>query len=185
MSNPDKHPPPVLPLTEQAQRPVQWLAGADLPAELHTGHAAIDFEHRQLLACVQRVRSICDDFGGRGNCTSCSGTSRQTCEDALVGVLGDLLAFILDHFRSEEALMRQSVALTMERAMCEAHMEDHADISGKIQELIVSLNSEKTVILLRELDVLLQRWIRNHILFHDLLLARCLDLGSKPMTAFL
>ena len=42
-----------------------------------------------------------------------------------------LLAFILDHFKHEEDVMRDSLLLTVDREVCQAHMEDHAAISAK------------------------------------------------------
>lgn len=161
--------------------PVPWSPGAPLPVELHTGHQAIDFEHGQLLASMQSLRKLCGEFVVRTDCTGCSEDKRQGCENQLVGLLGDLLAFILDHFKNEEMVMRDSMLLSLNPEVCEAHMEDHANISAKIQEIIVALDPRGTVGLLRELDVLLQRWISNHVMLHDLVLGRWLESSGQQL----
>lgn len=161
--------------------PLSWLPGATLPAELHTGFKVIDFEHEQLLGCIHSLRRLCLEFAQQKDCTSCEEETRQACETQLIGMLGDLLAFVLDHFKNEEAVMRQSMLLDVEREVCRAHMEDHADISAKIQEIIMALKPMNTVVLLRELDVLLQRWISNHVLLHDLVLSRWLDSQGQTL----
>ncbi len=175
----------VVPFLDKINAPeipsVSWLPGAPLPAELHTGHQAIDFEHRQLMESIQSLRNLCQGFADKKDCGGCQEEKRQSCERHLVGLLGDLLAFILDHFKNEEIVMRDSLLLSFNRDVCEAHMEDHANISAKIQEIIVSLEPMNTVGLLRELDVLLQRWLINHVMLHDLILGRWLESSGQQL----
>lgn len=163
--------------TEQIGKelPVHWFPGAPLPAQLHTGNAEIDFEHAHLLGCMNSLRCLCHNLARQEDCSSCLVETRAHCEGELVSLLGDLLAFILDHFKTEEDVMRQSMLLMVDRELCQAHMEDHANISAKVQEIIVALQPLRTVYLLRELDVLLQRWIANHVLFHDVMVERWLE----------
>jgi hemerythrin-like metal-binding protein len=182
MSDLDQRVVPPLDNTNVLEIPsVSWLPGAPLPAELHTGHQAIDFEHGQLLASMQSLRNLCREFVYKKDCGGCHEEKRQSCENQLVALLGDLLAFILDHFKNEEVVMRDSLLLSLNREVCEAHMEDHANISAKIQEIIVSLEPMNTVGLLRELDVLLQRWIVNHVMLHDLMLGRWLESSGQQL----
>jgi hemerythrin len=94
------------------------------------------------------------------------------CDNDLVSLLGDVFAFILDHFKTEEAIMRDSLLLMVDRDVCEAHMEDHAAISLAVQKIVSSLDTLHTVSRIRELDALLTRWVTNHIAMHDLLLSR-------------
>ena len=162
---------------------LEWMLGGPLPAALETGHKSIDFEHRQLLACMIAARSVCDDFRGYKNCSGCIEARRSLCENELVRLLGDLLSFILDHFKTEEEIMRDSLLIMVDRDLCEAHMEDHAAISLKIQQVVASLDSRNTVNLLRDLDSLLGQWITNHIAMHDMILARWVERDDSVMRA--
>lgn len=154
---------------------VRWISGSPLPAELDTGHAALDFEHRQLLACMTATRQVCLDLRAFTSCAACIPARRRQCESELVRLLGDLLAFILDHFKHEEAVMRDSLLLMVNRAQCDAHIEDHAAISSAVQRLVSAIDREATVTNLRELDDLLGRWITHHIGLHDAMLMRWVE----------
>jgi hemerythrin-like metal-binding protein len=147
----------------------------DLPPELQTGHQHLDAEHGLLLNSITNLRRVCIDQVRLRHCGNCDHGRRQHCEGNLVSMLGDLLAFILEHFRTEEAIMRDSLMVMVDRDVCEAHMEDHAAISGKIQEIVMALDRMNTVVLIRELDELLMRWVGNHIALHDILLVRWLE----------
>lgn len=165
--------------------PLGWLPGGPLPAALETGHKSIDFEHRQLLACMIAARSVCEDLSGFKDCASCIEARRSLCENELVRLLGDLLSFILDHFKTEEEIMRDSLLIMVDRDLCEAHMEDHAAISLKIQQIVASLDSLHTVSLLRDLDCLLGQWITNHITMHDMMLMRWVERDDSALKACL
>lgn len=142
----------------------------------------IDHEHRLLLDYILRLREICDDHDAeRVTCGSCSPTLISECESRLVGILGDLLAYILDHFRTEESIMRDSLLLAVERETCEAHMEDHAAISSKVQEIVSSLETPKTIERVRELEEILLRWVTHHIELHDMLLVRWMEREDSPI----
>ncbi|PKO89134.1 MAG: hypothetical protein CVU16_12635 [Betaproteobacteria bacterium HGW-Betaproteobacteria-10] len=143
-----------------------------LPAELNTGLDVIDFEHQMLLNSMASLRQICHDFETREDCRGCTESSRANCEGNLVGLLGDLLAFIMEHFQTEEKLMRDSLLVLVDRDLCEAHMEDHAAISSKVQQIVAALDPMRTPSLIRDLDKLLHSWISNHVALHDLWLAR-------------
>ncbi|PKO87953.1 MAG: hypothetical protein CVU18_08865 [Betaproteobacteria bacterium HGW-Betaproteobacteria-12] len=145
---------------------------AELPPELLTGHQQLDAEHRLLITCIANLRRVCIDQVNCRHCGDCDPPRRHHCESHLVAMLGDLLAFILEHFRTEEEIMRDSLLLMVDRELCQAHMEDHAAISGKVQEIVAALDPMNTAGLIRQLDALLTRWISNHITLHDMLLAR-------------
>lgn len=148
---------------------------AELPPELQTGHKHLDAEHALLLKSIQTLRRVCVDQHRFHHCGNCDHERHAQCESDLVSLLGDLLAFILDHFRTEEAIMRDSLMIMVDRDVCEAHMEDHAAISGKIQEIVVALDRTSLVARIGELDALLVRWVSNHIQMHDMLLVRWLE----------
>lgn len=149
-----------------------WQATGELPPELLTGHKLIDFEHRFLIAAIANLRKICIDHVALASCSGCDRGRQNDCEGQLVRMLGDVFAFILDHFKTEETIMRDSLLLMVDRDVCQAHMEDHADIAAKVQEIVSALDTHQTVARIRELDALLARWLTNHILLHDLMLSR-------------
>ena len=143
-----------------------------LPAALVTGHKYIDFEHQLLLNCMASLRQVCSGFPANEGCESCAASSRVACEGGLVSLLGDLLVFMMDHFQYEERLMRDSLLMMVDRDLCEAHMEDHAAISEKVQQIIARLNPMRISLLIRELDALLHGWVTHHIALHDIWLVR-------------
>ncbi|UCV21719.1 hemerythrin domain-containing protein [Ferribacterium limneticum] len=149
-----------------------WLSTGELPAELVTGHKLIDSEHRFLIAAIANLRRVCIDHVNLKDCTGCSDERQQRCEADVIAMLGDVFAFILDHFKTEEMVMRDSLLLMVDRDVCEAHMEDHAAISLAVQQIVSSLDSHHIVSRIRELDTLLARWETNHIALHDLILSR-------------
>lgn len=149
-----------------------WQMADELPPELMTGHKLIDFEHRFLLAAIANLRKVCIDHIALPDCHGCGQVLQKRCESQLIGMLGDVFAFILDHFKTEETVMRDSLLLMVDRDVCEAHMEDHAAISAAVQQIVLALDPLHVVSRIRELDHLLSRWITNHIALHDLLLSR-------------
>jgi hemerythrin-like metal-binding protein len=154
----------------------------ELPPELQTGHKHLDAEHSLLLSSIFNLRRVCIDQVRYRHCGNCDDSRRKSCEGNLVSMLGDLLAFILEHFQTEEKIMRDSLMLMVDRDVCEAHMEDHAAISGKIQEIVMALGQVNTVALIRELDALLTRWVSNHIAMHDTLLVRWLERDGASLS---
>lgn len=149
-----------------------WLSTGELPAELITGHKLIDSEHRFLIDAIANLRRVCIDHINLKDCTGCSHDRQQRCEADVIAMLGDVFAFILDHFKTEEMVMRDSLLLMVDRDVCEAHMEDHAAISSTVQQIVSSLDSNHVVSRIRELDALLARWQTNHVALHDLILSR-------------
>ena len=86
-----------------------WLSTGDLPPQLITGHRMIDFEHRFLIGAIANLRKICIDQTRFTNCIACGPVLQESCESNLIGLLGDVFAFILDHFKNEEAVMRDVI----------------------------------------------------------------------------
>lgn len=149
-----------------------WRETGQLPSELVTGHRLIDLEHRFLVSAIADLRRVCIDHETYANCHDCGEERQARCEGELICLLGDIFAFILEHFKNEEAVMRDSLLLTIDREVCQAHMEDHAAIAAKVQEIVSSLDRFHTVSRVRELEALLGRWMTNHIALHDMLLSR-------------
>ena len=89
--------------------PVNDLIGRNLPAALDTGIAEVDFGHAQLLTCIASLRKLCV-YPANTTCNTCNGVQRGCCESTLIGLLGDLLVFILDHFQAEEKAKQAAAA---------------------------------------------------------------------------
>lgn len=152
----------------------------ELPASLETGNIRIDRDHRQLLALVGELRRICRDPEGLPDCATCSAAQQLSCEGRLIVLLGDLFACMLEHFAGEELLMRDAQMQLADGEHYAAHIEDHAAIAQKVQELVARLDIVHTVERIRELDVLLGRWVVHHIELHDNLLVRWLAKQGIP-----
>lgn len=161
-----------------------WRMTGELPPELVTGHRLIDFEHRFLVSSIANLRKVCIDHKAFSNCSGCGSERRGACENELIGMLGDVFAFILDHFKTEESIMRDSLMIMVDRDVCQAHMEDHAEIAAKVQEIVSSLDALHVVSRIRELDALLARWMTNHIALHDLLLSRWISREDSLLQQF-
>lgn len=146
------------------------LSGHALPPSLNTGIAIVDFEHGQLLSCMATLRQLCVDTS-RNDCQLCDAAQHEKCESLLIGLLGDLLVFILDHFQQEEKAMHDTLLFMLDRDVCEAHMEDHAQISERIQKIVAANDPANTVVQVRELGFVLERWVSNHVVLHDQALA--------------
>ena len=143
--------------------------------ELLTGNPTVDSDHQQLYALLRVARSVCLDMVAYRSCASCPQDRREHCESHLLKLLGDLLSFLLDHFQTEESMMRDSLLIMVDHLQCEVHMEDHAGISSKIERIIGSLDSIHTVDLLRELDSVLGVWVTKHIATHDIVLVNWIE----------
>jgi hemerythrin len=157
-----------------------WLSNGALPPALITGHKLIDQEHRFLISAIANLRVLCIDYIHLKDCAACGHGQQQRCETEMLGMLGDVFAFILDHFRTEESVMRDSMLVMVDRDVCEAHMEDHGAISSAVQKIVVSLDIRHVVSQIRELDALLERWVTNHIALHDLILSRWVFREDSP-----
>lgn len=160
---------------EVGSLPQAAVTDGPMSVEMLTGNTTIDAEHEQLYAILKAARSVCLDASRFQNCAACSEVRRADCENQLVSLLGDLLSFILEHFKTEELFMRESLLIMVDRLLCETHMEDHAAISSRIERLVAALDSTRTVSLLRELDQILGRWVIGHVATHDMALVNWIE----------
>ena len=147
----------------------------DIAPELLTGHPEIDNEHRLLLRAIEQLRGICCKFDSVEDCRGCPHATAKGCDNYLVETLGDLLMFLVDHFRNEEDLMKIGRVTLIDREICERHKEDHAAISHAVQDIIAALAPLKTAQHIRTLHKLLENWVSNHIQVHDMVLVRMLS----------
>lgn len=176
--------PAEIPVEALSDVTAHWLDTGELPPELLTGHKLIDFEHRFLISSIANLRRVCVDHLAFADCHACSHGQRAGCENEVIGMLGDVFAFILEHFKTEEKIMRDSLLLMVDRDVCQAHMEDHAAIAAKVQQIVSTLDQFHTVSRIRELDALLACWMTNHIALHDFLLSRWVSREDSLLKGF-
>ena len=159
----------------QSAELLQVLQGDQLPADFLTGNLVVDTEHQRLYALLRSAHHICIDMDGYRDCSGCLRSRRGHCDGSLLKLLGDLLSFSLDHFRTEEGLMRDSLLIMVDRLQCEEHIEDHAAMSSRIERIIAALDDRHTVELLREVNEVLANWVMTHIRTHDVRLVSWIE----------
>jgi len=153
----------------------------ELNPALLTGNSEVDAEHRLLLRFLERLRNVCANFDKADDCEACSRACLRGCDTVLIETLGDLLMFLVDHFRTEEDLMRTERVNLVDREICELHKEDHAAISHAVQKIAADLDPMKTATHIRQLHKLLENWVTNHIRLHDVLLIQMIGMiASHP-----
>ena len=121
------------------------------------GIAAVDHEHRQLIALINRLH---DEFSRQGG----------TC--TVAAFFGDLLAGISAHFALEERFMR-------ERRYDElrTHKADHERLLDEIRDLMDDVE-DTAGMHSDELAGRLEAWFARHFETHDARLHKAL--GSHP-----
>lgn len=139
-----------------------------LPRALSTGIAMIDEEHRQLRAFIERLRSICDEFDSRQTCAGCSSDRISACESSMLDCVTDLLGYMVEHFRTEENLMRDLGISAKQHERYLMHAEDHANIADRVARLARPQDRLQTVRTIADTAGVLSRWLDHHIWHHDM-----------------
>ncbi len=106
----------------------------------------IDSEHQQLFVIVNNLYEAMK--GGRGR-------------DVLQPVLQELVAYTQQHFRNEEALLRQAGYADLA-----AHIVQHQKFVNRIQQLSNEYQAGATAITVELLDFL-KNWLTGHIMGTD------------------
>lgn len=136
--------------------------------QLLTGDRQSDSEHRLLLSAMARLRELCVELGRQAD----GGGEIDTGE--VIDAVGDVLAFMVDHFYAEERLMKDACLDLYDRELCNRHREDHAAISEAVLRIICNRDEAGAPPLIRELQRVLERWLEHHMEIHDRLLVRLL-----------
>jgi hemerythrin-like metal-binding protein len=121
------------------------------------GIAAVDHEHRQLIALINRLH---DEFSRRG------GTH------TVAAFFGDLLAGISAHFALEERFMRER-----RYDHLQAHKADHERLLDEIRDLMDDVE-DTAGMRSDELAGRLEAWFARHFETHDARLHKAL--GTHP-----
>lgn len=136
-----------------------------LPPEIRTGIELIDREHAQLIQLEDRLAHCCSIT--RGQCDACPADSQNKCNETTNDIFSELLEFMCEHFMHEEGLM-----IGVPREMAQAHKFEHAEISGRLAELISHNVGRAIPASPLELSRLVEDWLHDHIVRWDLPLAR-------------
>ncbi len=138
-----------------------------LPDAFITGDAIVDDEHRHLRQQIERLRSICAEYETRQTCQGCASEKISRCESVLLECISDLLAYMVDHFRAEENLMKRRGINQAHRERYLVHTEDHADIANHVAQLTHPRDPGLTVKTIAETTALISHWLDRHIVSHD------------------
>ena len=138
-----------------------------LPDALATGIAIVDEEHRQLRAFINRLRAICDEFDSKQTCAGCASDKVSACESALLDCVSDLLGYVVEHFRTEENLMKDLGISVEHHERYLMHAEDHANIADQVALLARPGDQQLTVRSIADTAGVLSRWLDHHIQHHD------------------
>lgn len=129
--------------------------------------AEIGREHAELVERLARLRKILACRPEHGRCQECESERIADCRNTSTEFMTDLLDYMQNHFRVEEAAMRRLDATLAEREVAAAHVEAHADMMERAVNLIRLAELQEERIAARDL---IEDWLREHIATHDALL---------------
>ena len=92
-------------------------------------------------------------------------------QSVLLSFTGDLLAYALYHFETEEALMQQYDYQASDQMEMQQHLKEHRGFSQQVLAVREQLHAGKKVEIPELLDFLYQ-WLADHILKTDKALAK-------------
>jgi hemerythrin len=144
--------------------------------EPKTGIVEIDDEILRASETMSQVRSLCRDFDTRADCGDCA-KAHAECEQRLGEMVPSVLDLLYGHFVAEEVQMRARGFAQRHPERFALHVEDHASILEGISNLIADLERASSLVSVRRLHGLVEKWLREHIGKHDLALANSLQAG--------
>ena len=126
-----------------------WAHGISWSANLETGNAAIDFQHKGLFKLTSDLAEAC---------------ASDSCQEVLGTALNFLASYALKHFADEEALLAERNFPDYER-----HKKLHDNFRAKTVELIAQYEQNHNSANLRaQLNSEVARWLLQHIRKEDL-----------------
>ena len=112
-----------------------------------TGHPEVDRQHQRLFGMINELHEAMSHGRGRA---------------ALGPVMKDLAAYTLEHFATEEALMRATGFPDLER-----HIDKHEALARQVSELLLRF-SEGYLTIPNTLARFLAEWLKHHIREEDI-----------------
>ncbi len=116
-------------------------------SDYETGHLEVDRQHRRLFELVNELHDAMAKGHGR---------------EALEPALKALAAYTLEHFATEEALMREMGYPNLER-----HRNQHQVLASQVDELLLRF-SKGYLTLPSTLSRFLADWLKHHIREEDM-----------------
>ncbi|HYG66147.1 MAG TPA: bacteriohemerythrin [Anaeromyxobacteraceae bacterium] len=134
----------------------------ELDPALLTGHPTIDAQHRELIARILRLLDAMKEGRGRAE---------------LAPVVQYLGAYVVEHFGTEESIMR-----ARRYPELAAHLAEHQKFEAELAKIRADLERDGpgTLLVIRVNHQLLD-WLKNHIHVRDRALAAWLA-ASRPAT---
>ena len=138
-------------------------------------------EHALLRAHLHTLIIDCTKLQATDPGCLCATEITAHCFDRALQHVGELLAYIVNHFRHEEVVMRQFDLPVSNPAMFEEHTREHAELSEGFSRLASEIDDKNPLPQLKQLHALMDSWLHQHILVHDKQLLA--ELGARPLSA--
>ena len=114
--------------------------------EYAMGDPAVDRQHRQLFVLLDRLyEAVCIGEG----------------QEAVGGVLEELLAYTREHFHLEEVVMRD-----INYPAREAHQQEHEKLMAEVRHQLETFRRGERIVSIELLEFM-NNWLGNHILKSD------------------
>ncbi|WP_210396335.1 bacteriohemerythrin [Motiliproteus sediminis] len=118
--------------------------------EYAMGDAEVDAQHRKLFALLDQLyEAVCVGEG----------------QDAVGGVLEELLAYTREHFHQEEVVMRE-----IQYPGLEQHQREHEKLMAEVRHQLETFRRGERIVSIELLEFM-NNWLGNHILKSDRLVS--------------
>lgn len=135
----------------------------------------IQHEHAMLSEKLSVLRGHCVALSScRGDCT-CDEVAKLACADQIVTDIGDLLNYMVEHFRHEETLMKDFGLHRIAPKLFGEHVEAHATMSEALSELVGALEEHDPYPHLTGLINFVAGWLHDHVANQDEALLQALQ----------
>ncbi len=153
------------------KKPAPAPSPAALP-EILTGHEEWDRQHHQLHGLLARLQALT---------ANPAQIDSEAGRHALLDIVGETLAVMVEHFRWEEALMASLPINALTEAHCIFHREEHDSIAERMGELAERADQASVRESSDSLAALLGEWLTNHIRGYDQPFLRLLTADRWPL----
>lgn len=127
------------------------MTGLKWSTEFETGHAAVDFEHRQL---IELISNFLEALGTRA-------PNGENAEEGPDAMMGEILVKVSSHFALEELEMRRA-----EYGEYEAHKADHERLLDEFRDIMEDSPEEQQAAA-ETLSYNVEQWFFNHFRTFD------------------